>query len=164
LEAVITGGNQMFLNITTQGRNQDAAPWTKSAWQRYDICPRIGRKMAKLDPLKLISVAEISERQIVPYTEETIRRYFRTGVLHIYERKDGVNLRTTEGSARIRFELFLKIARGKKRMSLDRAGKLITECSGPDDDFIRERLEKGVSENTTRKELFEKLQEKLSNV
>ncbi len=113
------------------------------------------------NPFELIDIVTIKNEKIVPYREETIRRYFRNRVLHIHKRKDedGTTILSYRGSVKIRFETFKKIARQNKlkRLPIDDAGVIITRASGEEDEFIVGRLKKKMPISKISKDFIEKV-------
>ncbi len=113
------------------------------------------------DPFEFIDIVTIKKEGIVPYSEETIRRYFRQRVLHIHKRKDedGTSILSYRGSVKIRFETFKKIARQNKlkRLPIEDAGVIISQASGKEDGFIVGRLKKKVPLPKISKDFVEKI-------
>jgi len=90
--------------------------------------------------LELIGVKEIA-KSIIPYDEETVRRYFRRNVFHAHERSRGVEIKTWRGSAVVRYSVFKKVARqGSKRHPLETVGDIFRKVAGDEDEFIVSRL------------------------
>ena len=96
--------------------------------------------------VELIDVREIAE-SLIDYSEETIRRYFRCGILYAYEMVDGRKIVTSRGSAKIRLKAFGEISRKRPprdRVNMKTAGKILTQAAGKKDEFISKKLAQGV--------------------
>jgi len=96
-------------------------------------------------PLELISIDTIIKEKLIPYGEETIRRYFRKGVLLAHDRKNGVTLLSYRGSVLVRYQSMLRLRAGRKRLTLNDLGDLFEKVSGPDDGFIVSKLKENHS-------------------
>lgn len=112
--------------------------------------------------LDLIGVKDIA-KSIIPYDEETVRRYFRGNIFHVHQRSGGVQIKTLRGSAIVRYFVLEKVARqGNRRHSLETVGNIFKKVSGDDDDFIVSRLKNQVPVNHIQADFLKEVKSNFS--
>jgi hypothetical protein len=112
-----------------------------------------GRQMVN-DMLTLIDINQIKNEGLVPYDTETIRRYFRRGILYPHQLKDGTTLSSYRGSVIVRYSSMERVkamayASGR-RLNLDAIGNMFRKAAGEEDDYIVSLFKEGKSVDEIR--------------
>ena len=82
--------------------------------------------------------------KIIQVGLETVRRYFRHGILFSHDRKNGVAYLSYRGSVQVRYQALRKMRMGPKRIDLGDLGRAFISVSGQEDEFIVSRLKQEI--------------------
>ena len=114
-----------------------------------------------MDDLELMGVEGIKKEVVGKCNTETIYRYFQNGIFFAHGRKDGVALQSYRGSVIVRYQSMRRLRQGPRRFTVKDLGSLFNDVSGPEDNFIVERLHQKANLSTIEKEFVQAVRDKL---